>query len=114
MSFLSSRLRPIGSLAKAILISFTLWAMYRLSFSLLPDDREIGLRRMRKVIVLGHGGIQDDHPTWITHDLCEVLQDSDNVASGLEPKIETRADVKRHQKEKGIVETHGTRLGGAF
>ena len=66
--------------------------------------------RMKQIIVKGHGGIQDDHPTWITNDLIEVLQDSDEVAHGREKRIETRQDVREHQKKKGIVDTHGTRL----
>ncbi len=55
----------------------------------------------RKIIVIGHGGIQGDHPAWLNHDVISQLQDTDNPNTRL---IESRPEYNRYLKENGIIE----------
>lgn len=58
-------------------------------------------KRAKKLCAVG--GIQDDHPTWIgsTND---GLVDPDLVKAKQEKPIESRADLNRALKEKGLVQ----------
>ena len=50
----------------------------------------------KKIIVLGHGGIQTDTPKWINDELRGCIQGDDEVP------IRTREDLARAVKEKNI------------
>ncbi len=58
----------------------------------------------KKIIVLGHGGIQDNNPPWLNSDVREALQDSDAIAKGQTKPIETRSELKAHMDANNIVE----------
>jgi putative FmdB family regulatory protein len=51
-----------------------------------------------QILVPGHGGIQDDHPTWLDHRVKGCLQDPSDRP------IESRTDYKRFLKDNGIIE----------
>ena len=51
---------------------------------------------MDRVIVLGHGGFQTEHPTWIDDDLRGALQGDD------EAPIRNRTDYNRALKAKNV------------
>lgn len=48
------------------------------------------------------GGILDDHPPWIA-DTREVLQDPEWIATKQVAPLESRSQLKRYMKEKGLV-----------
>jgi len=48
--------------------------------------------------VISQPNIQDEHPAWIDDNLRATIQDEN------EPPIETRTDLKKAEKEKGLVE----------
>ena len=50
----------------------------------------------KKVITLGHGGIQRDEPTWLP-DACEQL-----IPEGQKP-FETRTEYKKYLKDKNLI-----------
>lgn len=52
----------------------------------------------KKIIALGHGGIQRDEPAWLDNSVREVLQDSDAIRARKEKPIETRSDYNRWMK----------------
>ena len=54
-------------------------------------------KKAHKIIVLGHGGIQDEHPRWLNQDVRNALQDES------ERPITTRSQYNRYLKEKGII-----------
>jgi hypothetical protein len=54
-----------------------------------------GTMKARKVIVVGHGGIFRDEPTWLDNSVREVLQDSDAIRAKKEKPIETRCDYNK-------------------
>ena len=70
---------------------------------------------MRKIIVLGHGGVFLDDPLWLHGEsgrqIREVLQDSDRLKSGLDKPIETRQEWKRHLDTHGIIPVDQNRGG---
>ena len=55
-----------------------------------------------KIVTLGHGGIQDDHPVWLDESIVRQLQDTDDP--GLR-RIETRTDYNTYLKDNSIVPT---------
>ena len=59
----------------------------------------------RKIIVVGHGGVHDDHPTWLNDDVIEALQDTNQIRLGREKRIETRSEHKAHLEKYGIIAT---------
>ena len=56
-----------------------------------------------KILVLGHGGIQDDSPVWLNESIVRQLQDTDDP--GLH-RIETRTDYNKHLKDNGVIPTN--------
>lgn len=69
-----------------------------------PDEVQVDCPCMaKKIIDLGHGGIQRLNPVWLDQSVLRQVQDSDLVASGAEAKIENRHDLDRHLKKHGIV-----------
>lgn len=56
----------------------------------------------KRIITLGHGGIQDDHPVWLDHSIRCQLQDTDDPT---ERPIETRTQYNSYLKDNGIVPT---------
>lgn len=55
----------------------------------------------KKIITLGHGGIQDDSPVWLDQSIRNQLQDTDSPHI----PIETRSQYNRYLKDNGIVPT---------
>ena len=55
----------------------------------------------KKVIVPGHGGIQEDTcPSWLPSACQTLLEDG-------EPMLQTRGEYKRYLKERGVFELGG-------
>jgi hypothetical protein len=63
--------------------------------------------RAKKVIVVGHGGIQKGEPAWIDSNLREALQDSDGIAAGTVQPIETRKDLQTYLKNRPEIQPCG-------
>ena len=59
--------------------------------------------KTKKILTLGHGGIQDDHPKWLDYKIIRQLQDTDDPT--IKP-IETRMEYKKHLKDNGVVPTN--------
>jgi len=59
--------------------------------------------KTNKILTLGHGGIQDDHPVWLDESIVRQLQDTDNP--GLN-RIESRTEYNNYLKDNGIVPTN--------
>lgn len=59
--------------------------------------------KAKKIIAQGHGGVLSDSPKWINGQTREVLQNMDRVRAGLEAPIETRGQLNRHIKERGLI-----------
>lgn len=57
----------------------------------------------RKIIVPGHGGIQDDHPVWLDNSVRCQLQCLDDPT---EKPINTRSEYNKYLKDNGIVPTN--------
>ena len=57
----------------------------------------------KKIITLGHGGIQDDHPKWLDYKIIRQLQDTDDP--NIRP-IETRREYKNYLEDNGIAPTN--------
>jgi len=57
----------------------------------------------KRIITLGHGGIQDDHPVWLDESIRRQLQDTDDPK---EKPIETRSEYNRFLKDTGIIPTN--------
>lgn len=59
--------------------------------------------KTKKVLTLGHGGIQDDHPVWLDESIIRQLQDTDDP--GIR-RIETRTEYNNYLRDTGIVPTN--------
>jgi putative FmdB family regulatory protein len=75
------------------------------------DQERTGLRcdcggSLKRIIVLGHGGIQRVNPVWLDDQVIGCLQDDDAVANRAEKPIEDRNDYNRHLKQHDIVPLH--------
>ena len=57
----------------------------------------------KKILTLGHGGIQDSHPVWLDYKIIRQLQDTDDP--GIR-RIETRTDYDNYLKDTGIIPTN--------
>jgi putative FmdB family regulatory protein len=55
----------------------------------------------KKIIVLGHGGIQDDHPVWLDFGVRAQIQDVDCPG---EIPITTRTQYTKHLRDNGLDE----------
>lgn len=65
-----------------------------------------GEEETRRVMVIGHGGIQCDSGNdvkWLDSSVIEALQDTDEIAHGREKPIETRTEWKNYLKKNNIV-----------
>lgn len=54
----------------------------------------------RRILVLGHGGIQGDEPVWLDHSVREALQDLTDPAT---VPITTRTQYKKYMKDNSLV-----------
>lgn len=57
----------------------------------------------KKIIVLGHGGVQKESPAWLDDGVRAALQDTDRVRAGLDKPIETRKELNDHLKKEGLI-----------
>ena len=57
----------------------------------------------KKIIVPGHGGIQDDHPVWLDNSIRNQLQDTDSPET---IPITTRKQYNKYLRDNGIVPTN--------
>ena len=60
----------------------------------------------KRLISLGHGGIQTDHPTWLDS-ARKSLQDGDCIRAGTIKPIETRSELKQYLKEHNYTPCEG-------
>jgi putative FmdB family regulatory protein len=59
--------------------------------------------KSKKVLTLGHGGIQDDSPCWLDESIIRQLQDTDDPRT---KRIETRTEYNKLLKDTGMVPTN--------
>ena len=58
--------------------------------------------RAKKILTLGHGGVQDDHPVWLDESIIRQLQDTDNPRLR---RIESRTEYNNYLKDNSIIPT---------